>query len=45
MGRFTNKMSGIGLAAARSFIKEGATVVVIGRCPPATLDIPARRIS
>jgi NADP-dependent 3-hydroxy acid dehydrogenase YdfG len=40
MDRFTNKIvvitggtSGIGLAAARQFIKEGATVVVIGRSP------------
>ena len=38
MGRFTNKIvvitggtSGIGLAAAKQFIKEGATVVVTGR--------------
>lgn len=37
MGRFTNKIvvtggtSGIGLAAARQFIKEGAEVVVTGR--------------
>jgi NAD(P)-dependent dehydrogenase (short-subunit alcohol dehydrogenase family) len=38
MGRFANKIvvitggkSGIGLAAARQFIAEGATVVVIGR--------------
>ena len=37
VGRFTNKIaviagstSGIGLAAARQFIKEGATVVVPG---------------
>ncbi len=40
MGRFSNKIvvitggtSGIGLAAARQFIKEGANVVVIGRSP------------
>ncbi len=38
MGRFTNKIvvitggtSGIGLAAARQFIKEGAKVIVTGR--------------
>jgi NADP-dependent 3-hydroxy acid dehydrogenase YdfG len=38
MGRFTNKIvvitggtSGIGLAAARQFIKEGAEVAVTGR--------------
>ena len=38
MGRFTNKIvvisggtTGIGLAAARQFIKEGAKVVVTGR--------------
>jgi NAD(P)-dependent dehydrogenase (short-subunit alcohol dehydrogenase family) len=40
MNRFTNKIvvitggtSGIGLAAARQFVREGATVVVIGRNP------------
>jgi NAD(P)-dependent dehydrogenase (short-subunit alcohol dehydrogenase family) len=45
MGRFTNKIvvitggtSGIGLAAARQFIKEGATVVVIGRSPRSVGD-------
>jgi len=45
MGRFTNKIvvitggtSGIGLAAARQFIKEGATVVVIGRSPQSVGD-------
>jgi NAD(P)-dependent dehydrogenase (short-subunit alcohol dehydrogenase family) len=39
MSRFTNKIvvitggtSGIGLAAARRFIEEGARVVVTGRC-------------
>jgi heterodisulfide reductase subunit A-like polyferredoxin len=43
-GRFTNNIavitggtSGIGLAAARQFIKEGAKVVVIGRSPVLTL--------
>src|SRR5271166_5280785 len=45
MGRFTNKIvvitggtSGIGLAAARQFIKEGGTVVVIGRNPRSVSD-------
>jgi NAD(P)-dependent dehydrogenase (short-subunit alcohol dehydrogenase family) len=45
MGRFTNKIvvitggtSGIGLAAARQFITEGATVVVIGRTPRSVGD-------
>src|SRR5271168_456004 len=46
MGRFANKIvvitggtSGIGLAAARQFIKEGATVVVSGRNPQAITDV------
>ena len=45
MGRFTNKIvvitggtSGIGLATAGQFIKEGATVVVIGRSPRSVGD-------
>jgi NAD(P)-dependent dehydrogenase (short-subunit alcohol dehydrogenase family) len=45
MGRFTNKIvvitggtSGIGLAAARPFIAEGATVVAIGRSPRSVGD-------
>jgi NAD(P)-dependent dehydrogenase (short-subunit alcohol dehydrogenase family) len=45
MSRFTNKIvvitggtSGIGLAAARQFLKEGATVVVIGRSPRSVGD-------
>jgi NAD(P)-dependent dehydrogenase (short-subunit alcohol dehydrogenase family) len=45
MGRFTNKIvvitggaSGIGLAAARQFITEDATVVVIGRSPRSVGD-------
>jgi NAD(P)-dependent dehydrogenase (short-subunit alcohol dehydrogenase family) len=45
MGRFTNKIvvitggtSGIGLAAARQFIKESATVVAIGRSPQSVGD-------
>jgi NAD(P)-dependent dehydrogenase (short-subunit alcohol dehydrogenase family) len=45
MGRFTNKTvvitggtSGIGLAAARQFMTEGATVVVIGRSPRSVSD-------
>ena len=45
MDRFTNKIvvitggtSGIGLAAARQFIAEGATVVVIGRSPQSVGD-------
>ena len=45
MGRFTNKIvvitggtSGIGLATARQFIKEGAKVVVTGRSPRSVSD-------
>jgi NAD(P)-dependent dehydrogenase (short-subunit alcohol dehydrogenase family) len=45
MSRFTNKIvvitggtSGIGLAAERQFIAEGATVVVIGRSPRSVGD-------
>jgi NADP-dependent 3-hydroxy acid dehydrogenase YdfG len=42
MGRFTNKIvvitGGIGLAAARQFITEGATVIVIGRSPRSVGD-------
>jgi len=45
VGRFTNKIvvitggtSGIGLAAARQFIKESATVVAIGRSPQSVGD-------
>ena len=45
MGRFTNKIvvitggtCGIGLATARRFIKERATVVVIGRSPQSVGD-------
>jgi NAD(P)-dependent dehydrogenase (short-subunit alcohol dehydrogenase family) len=45
MGRFANKIvvitggtSGIGLAAARQFITEGATVVVIGCSPRSVGD-------
>jgi NADP-dependent 3-hydroxy acid dehydrogenase YdfG len=43
--RFTNKIvvvtggtSGIGLAAAKQFIKEGAKGVVTGRSPPSIGD-------
>jgi NAD(P)-dependent dehydrogenase (short-subunit alcohol dehydrogenase family) len=51
MGRFTEKIvvitggtSGIGLAAAKQFITEGATVVVIGRSPGAVPShLPASR--
>lgn len=46
MTRFTNKTvvitggtSGIGLAAARQFIREGATVVVAGRNPRRIADV------
>jgi NAD(P)-dependent dehydrogenase (short-subunit alcohol dehydrogenase family) len=46
MDRFTNKIvvitggtSGIGLAAARQFIKEGANVVVTGRNPQSITDV------
>jgi NAD(P)-dependent dehydrogenase (short-subunit alcohol dehydrogenase family) len=45
MGRFTNKIvvitggtSGIGLAAARQFIKEGANVIVTGRSEQSVRD-------
>jgi hypothetical protein len=45
MSRFTNKIvlitggtSGIGLAAARQFIKEGAKVIVTGRSPQSVGD-------
>jgi NAD(P)-dependent dehydrogenase (short-subunit alcohol dehydrogenase family) len=45
MRRFTNKIvvitggtSGIGLAAAKQFIKEGAKVVVTGRSPQSVGD-------
>jgi NAD(P)-dependent dehydrogenase (short-subunit alcohol dehydrogenase family) len=45
MRRFTNKIvvitggtSGIGLAAAKQFIKEGAKVVVTGRSPRSVGD-------
>jgi len=45
MGRFTNKIvvitggtSGIGLAATRQFIREGATVVAIGRSQRSVAD-------
>ena len=45
MRRFTNKIvvitggtSGIGLAAAKKFIKEGAKVVLTGRSPQSVGD-------
>jgi hypothetical protein len=47
MGRFTNKIvvitggtSGIGLAAAIQFIKEGAKVVKIERRPQPRIELP-----
>jgi NAD(P)-dependent dehydrogenase (short-subunit alcohol dehydrogenase family) len=48
MRRFTNKIvvitggtSGIGLAAAKQFIKEGAKVVVTGRSSQSVGDDPS----